>query len=118
MSKDIRYKIDKENRVIVCTISGCSNIVLDRIYKYMPHFSSYGDYNRFEIRDRYTGIAKCAPKDEWDEEYGKRLALTRAKIKRCKDINKTVKGTVRMLARECSKLETYGIHELPDEKDI
>lgn len=38
-------------------------------------------FGKFKIQNDYYGIAKCHPDDEFDIDFGKRLALIRAKQK-------------------------------------
>ena len=38
-------------------------------------------FDKFKIQNDYYGIAKCHPDDEFDIDFGKRLALLRAKQK-------------------------------------
>ena len=117
MSRDskIIYKINKEKRVIVCTVTDCTHIATGRIYKYAKHYMyEYADI----IKDKYVGVAKCSPEDEWDEEKGKRLALIRAKRKRSKDINRVITRAIQIMKREIEDLEKYAIHKIPDENEV
>ena len=118
MSKhsDVIYKINKEKRTVVCIINGCEELASDRMYKYARHIEQR--WLEFSIKRQYIGIAKCSPEDEWDEEKGKKLALIRAKRKRCRDINKMIYRVIDMMKREIADLEKYGIHKLPDENEV
>lgn len=111
MMSDISYKIDKKNKVVVCKLSGCTYIALDRIEKY-----GLIDYAIPEaiIPDFYYGVARCLPEDKFDEEYGKEIALTKAKAKRCKAINKALKKYIKRVRRQLDTLEKYGIHQVPE----
>lgn len=113
---DIVYKINKEEGVVVCIITGNGEVALNRLDKYVPHYS--WNYGEVMIKDTYIGVAKCSPEDEWDEEKGKKLALVRAKRKRSKDINKTLYHVIEVMEREIYDLNMYGIHKLPSEDEI
>lgn len=110
---DISYKIDKENRIVICTIRNCKDIAINRITKYV--WSYPGTWDEYFIRDRYVGVARCAEEDEWDEEYGKQLALLRAKRTRCHDINEKIQLCIKRMQKEIKDLQDYAIHEVPTE---
>lgn len=114
----IIYKINKEKRVIVCIITGCEEIARRRINKYAPHIDTWWGFDNCEIKNSYTGIARCLPDDEWDEEKGKKLALIRAKRERSRDINRIVYNVTQVIKREIDDLEKNGVHKLPNENEI
>ena len=111
---DVTFKIDEKNRVVVCMITGCRYIAMDRIAKY----TRYCPYHGYQISNTFMGIARCNPEDEFDIEYGKKLALTRAKAKRGTAINNAIIKYVSDTKRELSSLIKYGLHKIPDEEDI
>ena len=90
-SNNVVYYIDDEARTVTAELK-CSPYepqdILDcQIYK---HLCGYGngfidelDYvvNKYAINSSYIGKAKCHPDDEFNVEFGKRLALLRAKKK-------------------------------------
>jgi hypothetical protein len=45
------------------------------------HFDNFNIKNVF-VNERYVGVAKCHEHDTFDEEFGKKLALARAKAKK------------------------------------
>jgi len=110
----IIYKINKEKRLVVCIITGCMDIAIDRINKYSKHYMcEYADI----IENEYVGIAKCSLEDEWDEEKGKKIALIRAKRKRGRDINRVLNRAIQTMKHEIKDIEKYGIHKLPDKNE-
>ena len=119
MSGEVRFIIDKEHGVVVCKLTGCKDIAVSRLDKYMPNYDYYLMGSPYwlntDIKDTYTGIARCNPEDEWDEEYGKKLALLRAKQKRGKAINNVLIKVVHQMAREMEDLWIHGIHDIPEE---
>lgn len=54
----VSYKVDKEKRTIRCILVEHGN----------------------GVTRKSVGMAVCNPGDEWDEEYGKKLAFNRARI--------------------------------------
>ena len=69
-----KYIVNKEKRTVVCVLSDCSRDALKAIDKSFKEIFVYDLY----INDKYVGVAKCSPEDEWDEKIGKRLAFSRA----------------------------------------
>lgn len=119
MSGEVRFIVDKEHGVVVCKLTGCKDIAVSRLDKYMPNYDYYLMGSPYwintDIKDTYTGIARCMPDDEWDEEYGKKLALLRAKQKRGKAVNKVLHMVMNQMACEMDDLRNYGIHKVPEE---
>lgn len=107
---DIEFKIDKENKVIVCKLKDCENIAWRRIDKYLD----IHDFENHAIKNTYIGVAKCRADDEWNEEYGKKLALLRARTKRAKDINRELKNYIQKIQRGIDNISTYGLSNIPD----
>lgn len=70
-----KYIVNKEKRTVVCILSNCSRDVSKAIDKYFREIMILFDVN---INDKYVGVAKCSPEDEWDEKIGKKLAFSRA----------------------------------------
>lgn len=117
MDSEVRYYINKDKRTVVCKIIGCCDIALRRLDKFAPHFDYYYRYiGEYDIPDEFYGTAKCAPEDEWDEEYGKKLALTRAKQKRGKAVNAMLNRCLRIMAEEMDNIRNMAIHKIPDEE--
>lgn len=106
--KDIKWMIDKEHRVIVCTLTNCEEIACYRIEKYTGGWPS--QFKKYYIRNKYVGVARCAPGDEWDEEYGKALALKRAKRKRGVAANLAVIRYYNKAKHDLDRLLEYGVH--------
>ena len=109
------FKVNKERGICICILTGCAEIARKRICKYAPHvdFDWWDKRLDITIKDKYVGVAKCAPEDTFDKEYGKKLALMRAKAKRCKDVNSVICQAIDIVKREVSDLVKYGIHEVP-----
>lgn len=112
---DIKFDVNPEKRRVICFLYNCENIALNRIKKYVPCFNTeiFAKKYKLKIDPVYVGIAKCAPEDEFDVEYGKKLALTRAKQKRCKAINRVIYDVFDVIDCELNNLDRYGIHIIP-----
>lgn len=109
---DITYKVDEKSGTVVCKLSNCENIALNRILTYCNDYNIR--FSDFLIRDTYIGVARCMPGDSFDVEYGKKLALTRAKIKRGRAINRVINKHIKKCRRNLDILEEYGIHKIPE----
>ena len=107
MENDVRYIVNKEKKTIVCCLQNCHEIAINRIIKYARDYFPGVEYY---ISDNYIGIAKCAPEDTWDEEFGKKLALKRAKRKRSNAINNALYRYFDKTQMRLQNLMTYGIH--------
>ncbi len=107
---ETEYKVDEEKRVIVCIIT-TMNDVQDRLEKYELSDDKYDiDFDDIRI---YKGIARCAPEDEWDEAYGKRLAEYRASRKRQVDVNNELRKYMKGIMRCVDNLYDYGFLKDP-----
>ena len=118
--RDVEYLIFEDKGVVVCKLWNCWDIARQRIKKYMPCTSvnlslAFFDYT---IDDVFVGVAKCAPDDEFDLEYGKKLALTRAKIKRGRAVNNAIAEYINDTQNGLARLNFMGIHKIPDIEDI
>lgn len=93
----IHYVIDKEHGIVECILSNCAKDLNNRI---INHYIKNGSkiYNRpyddMSSLNKFIGIAKCLPEDEFDEETGKKLALLKAKNKRAKAFNRYMKKNI------------------------
>lgn len=104
------YVVNKEKRTIVCRITAIDDIPV-KLAKYGLADDSYDEYDS-DIRV-YTGIAKCAPDDEWDELYGKRLAEYRASRARQVDVNNELKNYIIGVNRCLDNLSEFGLMRNP-----
>jgi len=94
-SKNVTYYVNREKKTVVAVIK-CDALtplyILDKVFDKLENV--YGNHNLLEmsfdnyhvknalINERYVGIAKCRDSDTFDEEFGKKLALARAKAKK------------------------------------
>ena len=94
---NVVFHVDKKNKVIVAVLKCDPNeffdITKNTISKFNRSHKSCGidcniDWNIPDLNREYVGIARCSENDEFDEEFGKKLALARAKIKKADAIQK------------------------------
>ena len=102
--------------VVVCKLSGCGDIPLTRIEKYTRNVVVNDP--RYTIEDTFVGVAKCSPDDTFDLEYGRRLALVRAKSKRGAAINKALERFRKDMLQDIDRLMDEGVHPVPDPQDF
>ena len=116
-NSDLEYLVFPNKGVVVCKIHNCRDIVLNRIARYtLDDLDLY--WEKYLIPDVFFGVAKCNKEDKWDEEYGKKLALVKAKAKRCRAVNNMVKQYIRDKEKELETLRRYGIRNVPDPKQV
>ena len=94
--------------IVVCKLTNCQYIAVNRILKYglMPTQKEI-------IHDVFTGVAKCAPEDTYNKEFGRKLALTKAKAARGKAINKAINIYMEDINKKLKNLYIYGKHDIP-----
>lgn len=107
---ETKFEINKEKRTVVCIITAINDIP-NRLEKYNLADSEYDDI-ALDVRI-YKGIAKCAPEDEWDEKYGKRLAEYRASRERQVDVNNELRSYYLQVTKNLDKLATFGLMRDP-----
>ena len=82
--KNCRFYVDEAARVVVCVIPDTRSTFIsfleENLYQneIMLPLPNYRDY---DFPSSISAKAKCAPEDEWDEEFGRELAYQRAKEK-------------------------------------
>ena len=86
MSYKVQYIVKEDERVVICVINGTKNYFTD----YMSNHLYQQNYlvgfglrveNRYNLKNSYSGVARCAPGDEWNEELGRKIAFNKAKEK-------------------------------------
>lgn len=88
---NVVYHINKDKGVVVCILK-CDTeepqlifeSTLFKIYR-ADNIRVCGIYDpnrNTKINEQYVGIARCSKNDTFDEEFGKKLALARAKVKK------------------------------------
>lgn len=82
--KNCRFYVDEAARVVVCVIPDTRSTFIsfleENLYQneIMLPLPNYRDY---DFPSSISAKAKCAPEDEWDEEFGRELAYQRAREK-------------------------------------
>lgn len=106
--KDMKVKtefyVNEKKRTIACVIF-TKNEVIDRLRRYGIY-----DYYTIDLSEEceYVGIAKCAPEDVWDENYGRKLAEYRAMERRRKDVNRKINTYLEFARKRLDNLNSYG----------
>ena len=90
-NEDFTYYINESKRTIVCVFTPDHSEYCTGFEKAMKKVINETGYAvmldpkcpvcYMDYPDTFEGKAKCAPEDEWDAEYGKRLAKARALAK-------------------------------------
>ncbi len=86
MGYKVQYIVKKDERVVICVINGTKDYFCD----YMSNRLGQQDYldriafcieDKYDLKNSYSGVARCAPGDEWNEELGRKIAFNKAKEK-------------------------------------
>lgn len=104
MKVKTEFYVNEKKRTIVCIISTGSEVI-DRLWKYDI---CDGSIHYLIEKCEYKGIAKCAPEDIWDENYGRKLAEYRAMEKRRKDVNRKINTYIEITQKKLDNLNAYG----------
>ena len=88
---NVVYHVNKDKGVVVCILK-CDTEeprlifekALSKTYKagHMAVCAIYDPNGDTEVNEQYVGIARCSKNDTFNEEFGKKLALARAKVKK------------------------------------
>ena len=108
------FFVNEERRTVACVLT-VANDVPRRLKKYGLADELYDNIG-YDIRE-YKGLAKCAPEDEWDEDYGMRLAEYRAEKARQIDVNNELKHFMKNINRCIDNLYDYGLMKNPHKPD-
>ena len=71
-----------------------------------------------DIPDTFIGIAHCSPEDKFDEEYGKKLALLRARKQRAQAVNRALREFVKTLNEMSDYIENECYSNIPSEDEL
>lgn len=94
---NVVFHIDKENKVVVAVLKSDPNELFEMTSNMIDKFNKTHkkcgidcdmSWNFPDLNCEYVGIARCSENDEFNEEFGKKLALARAKIKKAYAIQK------------------------------
>lgn len=111
-----RYIVNEEQRKVVCIIDNTEDLVRQFIGWPFEMKMAMPDkvIDKIALPKRFTGIATCAPEDEWDVEVGKALAFSRAKYKLGVSFFKRANYMVNEIDAQLSELldafNSYGEH--------
>ena len=138
---DCKFYVDEENRTVVCVIPSCTidadgnkryltDMVLDFIREHgmFSDFIMYDAINfwrstfskELQMPTSFIGKAVCATEDEWNEEFGKLIAFSRAKNKCYKSFfkraNKFIQALDRRLGDMIEAFNDFGLR-LEDKRE-
>ena len=109
---NLEYLVHEEEGIVICKIWDCRDLAVKRIRKYTSLGSA--EAYKYAINNIFVGVSKCSSDDDFNLEYGKRLALDRAKAKRGKAVNSAIKRYITDMRKRINKLELEGIRKIPD----
>lgn len=92
----IKYFINKEEKTVVCVLENCKYDFINFLSRVDNPLIDISTNLEYLMPFSFHGRARCAEGDEWNEEYGKKLAYHRAKNAHDK-----------CLFNKCNKLMTY-----------
>ena len=111
---DCKFYVNEKNRTVTCVIEDTKHL--------LEKFVNYNLWVTPKVADKakclylpnkFVGIARCAPEDTWDEDFGRRLAYTKAREKLhtvfFKRANDYVNEVDNNLNEIISSLNMYGI---------
>jgi len=106
MSK-VHYIVKKDERVVVCVISDTEDYFMDYMVRHMyenNHLITGRWHDKYFLKNSYSGVARCAPDDEWNEEIGRKIAFNKAKEKLNNAFFKRAKAYVNAADSEFNQL--------------
>lgn len=110
----VNYVVIKESGIVRATISECeydafeafdSKFMLPSTH-YLALCPSY-EHERFMMPYQFSVVAKMHPEDEWDEEFGKKVALKKLSEKYNSSLDKHIANMYNALKSVLEKAEVY-----------
>ena len=97
---DATYFINEEKKVVVCIVDKTKHLFNDFVeenFEIWPCDSSF--FEKLEMPNKFTGVARCSENDEWNPETGKLIAFSRMKDNLNKSFFKRANTYVNFLDR-------------------
>lgn len=128
MKFEIKYNIEQEKRIVIAmlTVTGdddnnygkstATSLLYDTLKAAgaVAHQGTYAylnlNYSGTLIPRKYIGIARCSDGDEFDEEFGKRLAKSRAYAK----FYTKRERTMRNILKEINKFHSQTVSQITE----
>lgn len=101
-----KFKVYEDKGVVVCILDYCKNDACGFVENKLDIVITKTQ-KTYQLKDKYIGIVKCSPEDEFDEIFGKDLAFERAYTKYAKDKKRVVKYILSQFSQRCSEIDTY-----------
>ena len=97
--EDCNWAYSIEDRLVFCIIPNTERAVLDFFEEEMcwPYPIQVSDAMR--MPKHFTGMARCAPGDEWNLEVGKKIAYARAKENYARSFDKHVQAGIKAMEK-------------------
>ena len=116
-SGNIKYEIDEEKRTVIAVLecsSDDANIVFQSACIKYGKGVGFGSMvpayrTKYQIKSEYVGKSKCHPDDVFDVEFGKRLALLRAKDKYLRAMNDRLEDMIVWVGGLYANIEKMGM---------
>ena len=81
-ASDCKFYVNKENRTVTCVIEDTKHLLEEFLNYNLWVTPKVADKMKYlYLPNKFVGIARCMPEDEWDEEFGRKLAYTKARKK-------------------------------------
>ena len=109
------FKVIPEHRIVKAEINDCAfDAISEFNRKFLAHSTSslilatanYYD-EKFMMPNTYSVVVRCHPVDKFDEEKGKRLALSRLADKYTKSLNKHLENILNAIDESLYELANY-----------
>ena len=122
---DVKFVCDKERGYVRAYVYNTEDFFIDFCYANFPKlvytFYDTKEFQKLKMNNRFEGLARLSPDDEWDENLGKLIAFNRLKTKLNKSffkkaqffidyIEKNADNAVDVLNSYGEKLATNSIH--------
>jgi hypothetical protein len=92
--KMIKYYVDEPKRTVAAVLEDCELDAVDVISRKIGYINEYLSsdlsVDKYTLPKRFVGIAKCDPRDTFNETEGKKIAKKRCLDKYHKRLNKTI----------------------------
>lgn len=108
----MKFIVQSEKKMVICILENTkfdAREFIDDFKNGDPTCLTNYIYDRklVTMPNKFIGIAKCADEDEFDEEFGKRLAFHRAKEKRDKCLFKILQKVIDRVNQELEDFVAY-----------
>lgn len=113
-NRNTMYCINEEKKTVACVLTNCRGAFVNKVFKHVKHLECGYLFNKATdlVKDEYSGIAYCAADDNFNVEIGKKIALSRAVVKRSRAYAKAMSKIRKELMGSCDNLFVDGCNEI------